>query len=521
MAASLREEPRLAAGLLETTAAASGLLEPLLDLVLVVLHPVGTGLLRILLVAGDRLRDELLILVGQLHLLQHVVRRRSAVSELLAEQLVDHRDVVLALVLLGIAAGLGVVLAVGARLARRQLDLGEVVLLVVELRRVPVEQHRLLLLVELAPARDLGRLRAGRHMLEVEIERLDQLLVLLDVGGVAAEEHALVARLRRLEQVLLALEALPVLEFRVLIHQVLRDEPADVALDAQRPAHHDGAGLVDVLLVLVDVLPVLEHGVDLAVGHRLEDGNLGDLRDLDLAAEVVLEHRLGDVGVGRRAGPRLLVEHHLAAVGLGGLSTAAATATAAARRIIILVLAARGDQQHQCQRHRKHQRETSPLPLHHAFPPRGCPCRLRSVQPPPGPRPELRRAAARCPCVTRSSAIPSAKIASDATTPSPNSLRCRPRAIMSPSAPEPTSPPITTTASTRMIAWFTPSMIDSRASGSLTLASTCAREAPNDEAASTAAGGTPRSPAVTSRITTGTAYSTDATMPGIRDTGIK
>src|SRR5829696_10167705 len=120
MAASLREEPRLAAGLLETTGAASGLLEPLLDLVLVLLHPVGAGLLGILLVAGDRLRDELLILVGQLHLLQHVVRRRSAVSELLAEQFVDHRDVVLALVLLGVAAFLRVVLAVLVRLGTRR-----------------------------------------------------------------------------------------------------------------------------------------------------------------------------------------------------------------------------------------------------------------------------------------------------------------------------------------------------------------------------------------------------------------
>ena len=47
------------------------------------------------------------------------------------------------------------------------------------------------------------------------------------------------------------------------------------------------------------------------------------------------------------------------------------------------------------------------------------------------------------------------------------------------------------------------------------------RDAPNAEAASTAAGGTLRTPFVTSRITTGIAYSTEATTPGIRDTGIR
>src|SRR5215210_7558121 len=50
------------------------LLQPLLDRVLVVLHPVGSGLFGVLLVPGDRLRHELLVLVCELHLLQHVVR---------------------------------------------------------------------------------------------------------------------------------------------------------------------------------------------------------------------------------------------------------------------------------------------------------------------------------------------------------------------------------------------------------------------------------------------------------------
>ena len=72
-----------------------------------------------------------------------------------------------------------------------------------------------------------------------------------------------------------------------------------------------------------------------------------------------------------------------------------------------------------------------------------------------------------------------------------------------------------------MIPWLTPSMIASRASGSLTFTSTCDVVAPNAEAASTAAGGTPRRPDVTSRMITGTAYSTDATTPGTRDTGIR
>jgi hypothetical protein len=47
-----------------------------------------------------------------------------------------------------------------------KLDLGEVVLLVEVLRRVPVEDDRLLLLVELAPARHLRRLGARGDELE-------------------------------------------------------------------------------------------------------------------------------------------------------------------------------------------------------------------------------------------------------------------------------------------------------------------------------------------------------------------
>ena len=135
------------------------------------------------------------------------------------------------------------------------------------------------------------------------------------------------------------------------------NEPADVALHAQRPALHDGAGLVDVLGVLVDVLPVLEHRVDLAVGHRLEHRDLGDLGHLDLAAELVLEHRLGDVGVGGRAGPGLLVQHDLAAV-LGTRALIGAAAVA----LVVLLLAARRREQRQHQRHHDGQRPSRALP---------------------------------------------------------------------------------------------------------------------------------------------------------------
>src|SRR5215208_7692823 len=431
MAASLREEPRLAAGLLDTTCRASWLLQPLLDLVVVVLHPVSAGFLGILLVAGDRLRDELLILVGQLHLLQHVIRRRAAVRELLREQLVDHRDVVLALVLLGVAALLGVVLAVLVRLGtRRQLHLSQVVLLVQVLRGVPVEDDRLLLLVELAPARHLSRFGSCGHELEVQPQSVDQLLVLLDVGGVASEEHALVAGLGGLEQVLLALQPLPGFELRMLVHQVLGDEPSDVTLDSERSTLDHRAGLVDVFRILVRVLPVLEYGVDLAVRHRLEDRDLGDLGHLDLAAELVLEHGLGDVGVGSRSRPGLLVQHDLAAVLAGRRA-----ATASAIRLIVLLFAAGRHGQREYKRHhdRPNALTAQSRVRHQTAPPPGCTCRLFLPKPNSGPPLERSVVVARWPCVTRSSAIPSARIASDAITPWPNSLRWSPRATMSPS----------------------------------------------------------------------------------------
>ena len=77
-------------------------------------------------------------------------------------------------------------------------------------------------------------------------------------------------------------------------------------------ACNDRVLLGDVLLVLVDVLPVFQHRVRLAVRERLVDRDLCDLCDLHLAAHA-LEHGLRDVRVGRRACPGLLVERHRAA----------------------------------------------------------------------------------------------------------------------------------------------------------------------------------------------------------------
>src|SRR5439155_1782580 len=98
---------------------------------------------------------------------------------------------------------------------RRQLDLRELVLRVQVLRVVPVEEHGLLLLVELGPARDLRRLGPDAYELQVQPERLDQRRVLLLIRRVAPEEHALRSRFRALEQRLFALQALPGLELGV------------------------------------------------------------------------------------------------------------------------------------------------------------------------------------------------------------------------------------------------------------------------------------------------------------------
>src|SRR5439155_22963602 len=103
---------------------------------------------------------------------------------------------------------------------------------------------------------------------EVQAERLDQRLVLLLVRRFAAEEHALRARLGTLEERLLALEPLPGLELRMLLHEVVRDVPADRADDAVRPSPNHGLLLRHVLVPLRDVTPVFEDRIRLAVRHR-------------------------------------------------------------------------------------------------------------------------------------------------------------------------------------------------------------------------------------------------------------
>ena len=334
-------------------------------------------------------------------LLDHRDRGRAALGELRAEQLVDDRQPVRALVDAPVGAQLRVVGVHAALEALGQLHLGELVRGVQVLRRVPVEEHRLLLLVQLRPAGNLRRLGADGDELEVETQDLDQLLVLLDVRRVAAEEHPLRARLGALEERLLALQPLPRLELRVLLHQVRRDVPADVPDDARGPEVDDRLLLGDEVLVdlEVDVAPVLEHDVDLAVGHRLEERRaFREFHDVDLAAEVLLEHVLHDVDVGGRTRPGVLVERDRAAL------------PASARR-------AAGDSERGHTDHERRQHEQADCPRERTFRHPTLLLRLCHASP---------LFLGRVPCVTRSRAIPSARMAREATTPRPNSLRSRP-----------------------------------------------------------------------------------------------
>src|SRR5207244_8881683 len=143
----------------------------------------------------------------------------------------------------------------------------------------------------------------------------------------------------------------------------------------------------------------------------------GDLRDLDRAAEIVLEHVLRDVRVRRRSRPGLLVEHDRAASRTTGRRAA-------------------GNRQHG--HDREHESACDPG-LHetsgHAvllFPfLYACAVSDHTLS--------LLARLARVPCVTRSRAMPRARIASDATTPNPNSPRWRPWATRYPRPPEPTN----------------------------------------------------------------------------------
>src|SRR5207248_8944587 len=141
------------------------LLEPGLHRGLVGLDPLLRGLRRVHVLPGDQVRDGVLGLVrGPVPVPQELDRRRAALRELRAEELLERVGGVRAAVLLDVAAGAAVVLA--ALEAGRQLHLGQVEVLVQVLRRPPVEDDRLVLLDQLREARDLRRLGPDAHVLE-------------------------------------------------------------------------------------------------------------------------------------------------------------------------------------------------------------------------------------------------------------------------------------------------------------------------------------------------------------------
>ena len=175
--------------------------------------------------------------------------------------------------------------------------------------------------------------------------------------------------------------------------------------------------LVSVLLVRRGqrVVPVLEDDVDLAVGHRLEARlALGDVRHLHLAAELVLEHVLDDVDVGRRSGPRVLVQRHGAASRRARASTERVGREHGDRRD--------GD-------NREHSAAPTPGPeelLHPILPVEICLSLLERHSAVLVCHIAFDGRAFLAPCVTRSSAIPSARIAIEAIVPCPNCPRTRP-----------------------------------------------------------------------------------------------
>ena len=161
--------------------------------------------------------------------LDHADGRRAALRELRRHQLVDDRLPVRAPVDAPVAAELRVVRVDALLAARRQLDLGRAGTpcsgtAACTSRRGSASSA----CTPASSGRPAPAPRRRETNLRFEAELLDQLRVLLDVRRVAAEEHPLRPRLRALEDALLALQALPRLELRVLLHQVRRDEPADV-----------------------------------------------------------------------------------------------------------------------------------------------------------------------------------------------------------------------------------------------------------------------------------------------------
>src|SRR5436853_7728341 len=103
-----RERP--GAGPHEALLSSRLLTEPLVDLSRVRGNPLRSGLVGIHVVAGDPLRNRLLVEVRPAEPLENRIRGRPAPRELRAEDLVQDDLVVRALVLRDVAAGLRVVL---------------------------------------------------------------------------------------------------------------------------------------------------------------------------------------------------------------------------------------------------------------------------------------------------------------------------------------------------------------------------------------------------------------------------
>ena len=80
------------------------------------------------------------------------------------------------------------------------------------------------------------------------------------------------------------------------------------------PASCTRALVVDVLRDQVVVAPVLDDGVDRAVGHALPADLLLHLRVVDVAAQLLLRHDADDVRVGDVAGPWVDRDAQIAAV---------------------------------------------------------------------------------------------------------------------------------------------------------------------------------------------------------------
>src|SRR4051812_9139713 len=297
-------------------------LEPGVDLGRVGVHPLLGGRLGVHLVLGDVLRDEVLVVVGPLEVLHQLVARAVVLGELGRHHLVEVVGRVVAGDLRGVRVTAGGVLRQRDVLQRH---LGEEPLRVVEVADQP-----LVVLLRAPEGLDQGRLAAGVHDLEVQVEVLDQRLVVGDEGRVAVEELALATGLGGLELVGVLVQVLPVEDVGMRLGEPRRDVPADDPLVAVRAGVHRGLVALHVLLHEVGVTPVLDDHVDLAAAEALP----GDLLLEVLVGHLAAELRLGEVADDVRgrlvAHPR--VDGHVevataaAAGGLRGLDVAAPAA---------------------------------------------------------------------------------------------------------------------------------------------------------------------------------------------------